>query len=58
MLCLFNYSQVMACSFFVTLVLGVQLGVLVAMMFSLVLFVWRTTRPVIADLGRIHGKYV
>lgn len=46
----------MACSFFVTLVFGVQTGVLVAMLFSLMLFIWRSTRPVITELGRIFGE--
>lgn len=46
---------VMACSFFVTLVFGVQTGVLVAMLFSLLLFIWKSTRPVIIELGRIYG---
>jgi sulfate permease, SulP family len=49
---------VMACSFFVTLLFGVQTGVLVAMLFSLLLFIWRSTRPGIIELGRIYGTEV
>lgn len=45
----------MACSFVFTLVFGVQTGVLVAMLFSLLLFIWRSTRPVVRELGRIYG---
>ena len=45
----------MACSFLATLVLGVQTGVLVAMGFSLVLFVSKSSKPHIAELGRLFG---
>jgi hypothetical protein len=45
----------MMCAFLATLVLGVQTGVLVAMGFSLVLFVSKSSRPHIAELGRLFG---
>jgi SulP family sulfate permease len=51
-----RYGQVMACAFLATLVLGVQTGVLVAMGFSLVLFVSKSSKPHIAELGRLFGE--
>jgi hypothetical protein len=50
------WSQVMICAFLATLVLGVQTGVLVAMGFSLVLFVSKSSKPHIAELGRLFGE--
>ena len=46
----------MICAFLATLVLGVQTGVLVAMGFSLVLFVSKSSKPHIAELGRLFGE--
>ena len=43
------------CSFLATLLLGVQTGVLVAMGFSLLLFVSKSSRPRITELGRVFG---
>ena len=43
------------CAFLATLILGVQTGVLVAMGFSLVLFVSKSSKPHIAELGRLFG---
>ena len=51
-----EHWQVMACSFLATLILGVQDGVLVAMGFSLLLFVSKSSRPRITELGRIFGE--
>ena len=46
----------MVCSFLATLILGVQNGVVAAMGFSLLLFVSKSSRPRIAELGRVFGE--
>lgn len=48
----------MLAAFAATLCLGVLLGVLAAMAFSLVLFLALTTQPVVQELGRLSGTVI
>lgn len=48
----------MLAAFAATLCLGVLLGVIVAMAFSLVLFIALTTQPTVEELGRLTGTVI
>ena len=48
----------MMAAFVATLCLGVLLGVIVAMAFSLVLFIALTTQPTVEELGRVSGTVI
>ena len=41
-----------------TLLVGVEIGVLLAILLSLVLFIFKASLPRVVELGRIHGEWM
>ena len=50
-------GQVMAVACVGTLLVGVEIGVLLAILLSLVLFIFKASLPRVVELGRIHGGW-
>lgn len=48
----------MVITFLAVLIVGIETGILVGVVASLVLFIWRTSRPHVAVVGRLEGSEV